>query len=132
MEIVIDTSAIIAVITNEPEKAELIDATNRVNLIAPASIHFEIGNAFSAMLKRQRIDLKQTAEALAIYRSIPIRLVDVELEESLRIASQLNVYAYDAYLIRCAEKYHCALLTLDRSLRVNAMAYGVSIVEVKI
>ena len=130
MEIVIDTSAIIAVITNEQKKAELIDITNAVNLIAPASIHFEIGNAFSAMLKRQRIDLKQAAEALAIYRSIPIRLVDVELEESLRIASQLNVYAYDAYLIRCAEKYHCALLTSDRSLRVQAMAYGVSIVEV--
>ena len=130
MEIVIDTSAIIAVITNEQKKAELIDITNAVNLIAPASIHFEIGNAFSAMLKRQRIDLKQAAEALAIYRSIPIRLVDVELEESLRIASQLNVYAYDAYLIRCAEKYHCALLTLDRSLCVQAMAYGVSIVEV--
>ncbi|MFN3333757.1 MAG: type II toxin-antitoxin system VapC family toxin [Caldilinea sp.] len=130
MEIVIDTSAIIAVITNEQRKPQLIDVTNAVNLIAPASIHFEIGNAFSAMLKRQRIDLKQAAEALAIYRSIPIRLVDVELEESLRIASQLNVYAYDAYLIRCAEKYHCALLTLDRSLRVQAMAYGVSLVEV--
>lgn len=130
MEIVIDTSAIIAVITNEQKKTELINVTNAINLIAPASIHFEIGNAFSAMLKRQRIDLKQAAEALAIYRSIPIRLVDVELEESLRIASQLNVYAYDAYLIRCAEKYHCALLTLDRSLRVQAMAYGVSIVEV--
>lgn len=130
MEIVIDTSAIIAVITNEQKKTELIDVTNAVNLIAPASIHFEVGNAFSAMLKRQRIDLKQVAEALAIYRSIPIRLVDVELEESLRIASQLNVYAYDAYLIRCAEKYHCELLTLDRSLRAQAMAYGVSIVEV--
>ncbi len=129
MEIVIDTSTIIAVITNAPEKAELIAATNRVDLIAPASIHYEIGNAFSAMLKRQRIDLKQAAEALAIYRSIPIRLVDVELDESLKIASRLNVYAYDAYLIRCAEKYHCALLTLDRSLRTQAIAYGISIVE---
>lgn len=129
MEIVIDTSAIIAVITNAPEKAELIAATNKVDLIAPASIHYEIGNAFSAMLKRQRIDLNQAAEALAIYRSIPIRLVDVELDESLKIASRLNVYAYDAYLIRCAEKYHCALLTLDRSLRTQAIAYGISIVE---
>jgi len=130
MEIAIDTSAIIAVITNEQKKPELIEATNAVNLIAPASIHFEIGNAFSAMLKRQRIDLAQTVEALAVYRSIPIRLVEVELDESLRIASQLNVYAYDAYLIRCAEKYHCALLTLDRSLRAQAAAYGISLVEV--
>ncbi|BAL98802.1 MULTISPECIES: type II toxin-antitoxin system VapC family toxin [Caldilinea] len=130
MEIVIDTSALIAVIANEPKKTELIRATRAVDLIAPISVHFEIGNAFSAMLKRQRIDLKQAAEALAIYRSIPIRLVDVELEDSLRIASQLNVYAYDAYLIHCAEKYHCSLLTLDQSLRVQAIAYGVSVVEV--
>lgn len=131
MEIVIDTSAIIAVITNEPNKAKLIDVTDGATLLAPTSINFEIGHAFSAMLKRHRIELTQVFEALTIYRSIPIRWVDIELDESLRIASELNVYAYDAYLIRCAEKYHCPLLTLDRALRAQAMAYGVSIVEVK-
>lgn len=131
MEIAIDTSVIIAVITNEPDKARLIDVTDGATLLAPISINFEIGNAFSAMLKRQRIGLAQVLEALTIYRSIPIRWVDIELDESLRIASQLGVYAYDAYLIRCAEKYHCPLLTLDRALRVQAMAYGISIVEVK-
>ncbi|HQY92798.1 MAG: type II toxin-antitoxin system VapC family toxin [Caldilinea sp.] len=132
MEIVIDSSAIIAVIANEPEKSALISATDGARLIAPLSIHFEIGNAFSAMLKRQRLKLEQALEAQTIYQSIPIRWVDVELNESLRIASQLNVYAYDAYLIRCAEKYHCPLLTLDRALRVHAQTYGVSIVEVTI
>lgn len=131
MEIAIDTSVIIAVITNEPDKARLIDVTNGATLLAPTSINFEVGNAFSAMLKRQRIELAQVFKALTIYRSIPIRWVDIELDESLRIASELNVYAYDAYLIRCAEKYHCPLLTLDRALRAQAMAYGVSIVEVK-
>ena len=34
-----------------------------------------------------------------VYRTIPIRLVDVELEQSLRIADTLGIYAYDAYLI---------------------------------
>lgn len=130
MEMVIDTSAIIAVIANEPEKARLIDVTDGATLIAPTSVNSEIGNAFSAMLKRQRIELAQVFEALMIYRSIPIRWVDIELDESLRIASELKVYAYDAYLIRCAEKYHCALLTLDRTLRTQAVAYGISIVEV--
>ncbi len=130
MEIAIDTSVIIAVITNESGKAKLIDVTDGATLIAPTSVNSEIGNAFSAMLKRQRIELAQVFEALTIYRSIPIRWVDIELDESLRIASQLNVYAYDAYLIRCAEKYHCPLLTLDHALRVLARAYGVSIVEV--
>lgn len=131
MEIVIDASAIIAVLLNEPEKPALIQATYEANLIAPFSIHFEIGNAFSAMLRRQRLGLQQVVDALAIYQSIPIRLVDVELEESLRLASRLNVYAYDAYLLRCAEKYHSALLTLDRSLQSVARMYGVPVVEIE-
>lgn len=130
MEIVIDTSAIIAVIANEPEKPELINVTNGMELIAPRSVHFEIGNAFSAMLKRQRIALEQALKALKIYQSIPIRFVDVELQESVRLASQINIYAYDAYLIRCAEKYHCPLLTLDQALRTHAQEHGISIVEV--
>ena len=43
MDIVIDTSAIIAVIANEPEKPSLIRLTSGADLIAPASVHLEIG-----------------------------------------------------------------------------------------
>jgi uncharacterized protein with PIN domain len=49
MNIVVDTSVIIAVITNEPHKPQLIDITREVDLLAPLSLHWEIGNAFSAM-----------------------------------------------------------------------------------
>lgn len=55
MEIVVDTSVIIAVIVDEPEKARLIESTKGASLIAPGSLYWEIGNAFSAMLKRKRI-----------------------------------------------------------------------------
>jgi predicted nucleic acid-binding protein len=51
-------------------------------------------------------------------------------QQIVESASQLNVYAYDAYLIRCAEKYRCPLLTLDHALRLHAQTYGVSTVEV--
>lgn len=54
MDIVIDTSVIIAVIANEPEKGDLVELTKGANLIAPLSVHWEIGNAFSAMLKRRK------------------------------------------------------------------------------
>lgn len=127
---VIDASAIISVVTNEPDKSRLISTTTNVDLIAPASIHFEIGNAFSAMLKRNRITIQQALIAIEQYQSIPIRFVDVELEGVIQIADQMNIYAYDAYLIRCAEKYRMPLLTLDRALRVHASAYGIQIVEV--
>ena len=131
MEIVIDASAIIAVIVNEPEKSALINLTQGADLIAPNSIHWEIGNAFSAMLKRQRITVIQTIQAIATYRTIPIRFVDVELEDTIKIAEQLNIYAYDAYLIRCAIKYSVPLLSLDRSLINSAKVLNVSVLEVK-
>lgn len=130
MDIVIDASAIIAVIANEPEKEQIVTLTQGANLVAPVSIHYEIGNAFSAMLKRGRIELTQALRALEIYAGIPIRFVDIELDESLKIANRLKMYAYDAYLVRCAEKYGCPLLTLDRVLSQQARLYGVELVEV--
>ena len=67
-------------------------------MIAPRSVHWEIGNAFSAMLKRERIKIEQALQAVKLYRRIPIRFVDVELEETIEIADAVGIYAYDAYL----------------------------------
>ncbi len=130
MDVVVDTSVIIAIITNEASKPELIRATRDAALIAPVSVHFEIGNAFSAMLKRKRVTLEQVARALTHYHDIPIRFVEVDLHASLTIAEQLDLYAYDAYLIHCAERYRGPLLTLDLALRNHASSYGVPLLEV--
>lgn len=131
MQFVIDASVIIAVIVNEPKKEELIRITKGADLLAPASIHWEIGNAFSAMLKRERVTLDQVLHALNTYHQIPVRYVDVELKETLQIAAKRGIYAYDAYLIRCAMKYNSALITLDRKLTQVAQDMGVEIVEIE-
>lgn len=127
--IVIDASALIAVVTNEPEKANLIQLTQNVDLITPHSVHWEIGNAFSAMLKRNRIQVSDALQAIEAYLSIPIRFVDVELDEVVKLANTLNIYAYDAYLIRAAIKYKSPLLSLDQSLMNSAKSVKAQIVE---
>ena len=99
MDIVVDTSVVIAVIANEPVKEALVELTTGADLIAPHSVHWEVGNALSAMLRRERIKIEQAIQAVQIYQQIPIRFVDVELEETLKIAAALGIYAYDAYLI---------------------------------
>ena len=130
MDIVVDASVIVAVIANEPEKDGLIELTKGVDLIAPNSIHWEIGNAFSAMLKRKRTTLEQAKKAIEAYKKIPIRFVDVELAETLEIADELGIYAYDAYLIRCALKYDCPLISLDQGLVSHARQKNVQVLEV--
>ena len=128
--IVVDASVLIAIVTNEPKKKELIELTRNVDLIAPHSIHWEIGNAFSAMLKHNRISVGDAIKAMQVYQKIPIRMVDVELEETVKLADKLNIYAYDAYLIRCAIKYKSPLLSLDKSLVNSAKSVKAQIMEV--
>jgi len=58
MEVIADTSTIVAVILNEPEKERIISQTvGYKEIIAPESVIYEIGNAFSAMLKRKRLNI---------------------------------------------------------------------------
>ncbi|MFZ1040793.1 MAG: type II toxin-antitoxin system VapC family toxin [Anaerolineales bacterium] len=130
MEITVDASVLIAVIVDETEKPTLVEMTREADLIAPASVHWEIGNAFSVMFKRQRVTMKQAQQAIEIYRQIPLRFVDVELSEALELAAELNIYAYDAYLLHCSAKYRAPLLTLDKQLARLAKQKGMSILEV--
>lgn len=130
MDVVVDTSTVIAVIANEPEKPALVAKTRGYDLIAPHSLYWEIGNAFSAMLKRGRISLSQAKAAVEIYEQIPIHLVDVDLTQALDIVDTYKVYAYDAYMMACALNHGCPMLTLDGGLAYAAKAAGVNVWEV--
>ncbi len=130
MELVIDTSAIIAVLVRESHRAALIEVTAGADLLAPPSVHWEVGNAFSAMFKRRRLTLRQAHRALEAYRQIPIRFSDVALVQALEVSKDLDIYAYDAYVIACALQHRCALLSLDRGLVEAAARAGIATVEV--
>jgi len=131
MELVVDTSVIIAVLTSEPERAVLVERTRGVDLVAPASVHWEVGNAFAAMLKRKRITLAEVEQALDAYKKISLRFLPVELTAALKVAAEHNLYAYDAYVISCANSQRCELLTLDSGLARAAGAAGVKLAELK-
>ena len=131
MNIVIDTSAIIAVIVAEPERDAIIAATSGHTLIGPGSIPWEIGNAFSAMIKQRRIGVADAQRDLEILDSIPLQYVNVDMANVLSIAAQVNAYAYDAYLLDCALRHAAPLLTLDRTLRRAADALGINLVNLE-
>ncbi len=98
--------------------------------MAPASVHWEVGNAFSAMLKRYRITVEQARRAIEVYKSIPVRLIDVDLGHAVELAARLKIYAYDAYLLAAAQRTGAPLLTLDYGLRLAATSAGVDVLEV--
>lgn len=130
MKLVVDTSVIIAVITNEKHKKRLVELTKGAELVAPSSLHWEIGNAFSLMFKRKRITLKDAKLAIQEYRKIPIKFYDINLEKVLEIAHQFDIYAYDAYFLVCAEQVKMPLLTMDKQLIEKAEKMGIKVLEV--
>ena len=131
METVIDTSAILAVVGLEPERPELIRLTKGATLVAPSSVHWEIGNAISAMFKRRAIELDEALKMVDAYRGIPIRLMDTTLLQAMEVSHKLNIYAYDAYVIGCAMNQRAPILSLDSVLQERARSLKVEVMEVK-
>jgi predicted nucleic acid-binding protein len=130
MLITIDTSALISIIGNEKPRQQIIEVTTGCSLCAPPSVHWEIGNALSAMFKRKSLDVQLAKQAINIYHQIPIKFIDVSLDKAVEIAHTQNMYAYDAYLIQCAQQTSTPLLTLDKGLKRIAKSMGIQILEV--
>jgi predicted nucleic acid-binding protein len=131
MEIVIDTSAILAVVGLEPERPELIRLTKGATLVAPSSVHWEIGNAISAMFKRKAIELEDAIRMIDAFAGIPVRLVDPTLRQAVELSHKLNIYAYDAYILGCAINQRAPILSLDSVLKERARSLNLEVIEVK-
>lgn len=130
MSLVVDTSVIISVITNEVHKTQIIKKTIGEELLAPISLHWEIANAFSAIFKRNSITLEQAQNAIEYYSQIKIRFVEVDLAKSIEIAYRNEIYAYDAYFIVCAKQFKSSLISLDKGLIEVAKKNKITTIEV--
>jgi len=130
MDIVIDTSALLAVLLGEPERDRIVQITAGNTLIGPGSIPWEIGNAFSAMFKRKKLTLAEAKKGLAIFNAIPLRYIKPDFVNAITLSKQGNIYAYDAYFLDCAIRNRAPLLTLDQKLLKAAQSVHVQTLEV--
>ncbi|WP_419658842.1 PilT domain protein [Desulfosarcina variabilis str. Montpellier] len=130
MDIVIDTSALVAVIVAEPERNKLIEITKGNTLIGPGSIPWEIGNAFTAMFKKNRLSVQEAQKGFLIFSSIPIRYIEPDFVKVLHLSKENNMYAYDAFFLDCAIRYKAPLLTLDKKLKAIANSLNLDTLEV--
>lgn len=130
MDITIDTSALLAVLLNEKHKGAIIEATKGHDLQAPSSLDAEVGNAMSAMFKRNRLTLEQARQAVSQFESIPIRRTKLRLPEAIKLANSHGLYAYDAYVLDCAQQYRSLLLSLDRQLVEIGRELELNVIEV--
>ena len=129
VQLVIDTSALMAVLLEEPQRPALVAATSGAVLLASASLPWELGNALVATVRRRRLSAAEAAEAWAAYEAVPIRLVEVDIGEAVATAIELGLYAYDAYVLVVARSRRLPLLTLDQRLGAAAARARIGLVE---
>ena len=127
--LVIDTSAVLAVLLNEPTRSALISATEEHGLVGAPSLPWEVGNALVAGVRRSRLSGAAVRQAWASYQTVPVRLAEIDAGHALEIAVELGLYAYDAYVLEAARAERLPLLTLDGGLARAAHRLGLRLVE---
>ena len=113
---VADASAVLAVILDESSASNVRAASRDSELIAPGSLSWEVGNALVLGMREDRLILEMATAALREYQNVPIRTVPIERADALEIADAEDVYAYDAYMLVCANTHQTPLITLDEEL----------------
>ena len=122
MDILVDSSALMPVLLNEPEKGKIINLTKNCRLLAPSILPHEIGNALTRLRKRRLLSGEQVVAAYKDFRKIPLRLVDAEIERALLLANKYSLYGYDACYLEIAGRLNLPLLTMDRTMKRAATA----------
>ncbi len=130
-KIIVDASVVLAVILDEPEKAALVVETEGATLLAPSCLSWEIGNAFSAILKRKRMDFESVSQGLKIFEMIPIQEMEITLVDALELCNRHDIYAYDAYYLQLAKRSSLPLLTLDRRMMEVAQLEKIQVKGIK-
>ena len=128
MEIVLDASAIIAVINDEPEAILILEHSQNAIFISPNIISFEIANSLSRMLKKGLInEYSKMMDLINSFQQIPIKLIENNLENVIKIVWDYKIYAYDAFYLETARSLNIPLLTLDKEMRKIGKDFGIKV-----
>jgi predicted nucleic acid-binding protein len=127
--IVIDTSAILAVLLDEPAKQAVIEGTMGSVVCAPASLRWEVGNAATAGVKRRRLTRERARQLIIDFEQVTIRELAIDIGRAVDFGMELGIYAYDAYILEAARSSGFPLLALDGPIQQNAKKLGLSLVE---
>jgi len=120
MTLVVDASAIAAVLFAEPNGDTIRAHVRGESLLAPHLIDYELANICWKRIRREPMASPGLLTMLSGLTSLGIRRVDVPPTEVAALAVQTGLTAYDASYLWLAMARDIELVTLDSQLaRVN-------------
>jgi predicted nucleic acid-binding protein len=88
-----------------------------IRFFAPSLIQFEIANILRSCVLRKRITFAEAERLLYLYSQYSLSLMEVSINEVLKLADEKNISVYDACYIWLAQARGVELLTLDVKLK---------------
>ncbi len=116
MAVVVDASALIAVVFGEPEKPAVQARLPPTGLISTALLPFEVANAAVQKVRRGLLTSGEADAAMAVFVTMPIDLHPVPPEALPALARAARLTAYDAGYLWLARELKADLVTLDSAL----------------
>ena len=120
MTLVVDASAIGAVVFGEPNGTTIAAHIEGESLVAPALIDYELANIAWKKIRRHPALRLQIVAAISAVRGLQITRLPVPIEGMLSLAVDTGLSAYDASYLWLAMARDIELVTLDHELaRIN-------------
>ena len=116
MAVVVDASAIGAIMFGEPEGPAMAAHLEGETLLAPHLIDFELTNLAWKKARKRPESLPQIALSLRAALALPLSRLAVPGEEAFVLALRTGLTGYDASYLWLAQTRDVELITLDTAL----------------
>ena len=123
--IVVDSSVFAAIAFDELNADEALALVEGYEFYAPYLLTFEVTNIAWKKANQNPSERVSIFEALNVALSTVISWKEVDFEETLRLALDTGLTAYDASYLHLAQTLGTPLATFDRKLRSAAQARGI-------
>ena len=124
--IVVDSSVFAAMAFDEPNAEEALALVSGCEFYAPTLMAFEVTNTAWKKITRTPALRPGILESLSVALSTPINWTEVNFDETLKLALETGLTAYDASYLYLAQTLGMPLATFDRKLSSAAQARGIS------
>ena len=114
--LVIDASALGALVFGEPQAEEISQALTDATLVAPALLWFEMAAVATKKIRRHPELAAQIQAAFSLALRLPIVVADVDYGETVNLALKSDLTTYDASYLWLADHLNAKLITLDAKL----------------
>ncbi len=118
MPVVVDASALAAVLFGEAEAPAIAARLEDAELIAASLLPYEVANTAVMKVRRGEMTAAAAADAVGLLESFRVRLEGVPPVAAFDLARSSGLTAYDASYLWLARELNADLVTLDKPLDV--------------